>query len=150
MVSEKDSTNNADHPISRLPASAISVLRASGAAMLSLKQKFGRQASDFAYQLVARSLATNAGNRHLTRFTESFDIVLWTFDYPGWHVRYASPSVGKLYGRLPSAFRRNPQLWQEYLHPGDRSRVAAICSRITAMESETFQCRIIHQDGDVR
>lgn len=86
----------------------------------------------------------------LTGMIDSIDEVLWTFEFPGWRIRYVSPAVARVYGRSAEAFHADPHLWLKSVHPADRQRVIAISRQIIAHGRQSFQYRIVRPDGEAR
>ena len=48
--------------------------------------------------------------------------VVWSLQYPDFTPIFLSPSVKSLYGYTVEQFEENPNLWQEIVHPEDRTR----------------------------
>ena len=118
--------------------------------MKSVGRRWLLLASVFKQRITQYDLFKRVNSKHLTGFIEYFDVVLWTFEYPSWRVNYVSPSIEKLYGHQARNFQCDPHLWLECIHPADRQRVVAISRKITEIESQTCQYRILRPDGEVR
>src|SRR5262249_48245176 len=56
---------------------------------------------------------------------EALPAVAWTMALPEERLLEVSPAVETLFGYQPAAFRSNPSLWEELVHPADRERVRA-------------------------
>lgn len=107
-----------------------------------------RQASEERADAVAHSLQSR--EKQLTEVMESIDEVLWTSDFPGGAIRYVSPAVERVYGRLPSDFYENTDLWLTCMHPEDRERVGAFFALSGKQDKASIHCRIVRPDGAVR
>lgn len=107
-----------------------------------------RQASEERADAVEHSLQSS--EKHLTEVMESIDEVLWTADFPDGKIRYASPAVERVYGRLASDFYANPNLWLACIHPEDRKRVGAFFALSRKQGKASIHCRIVRPDGAVR
>jgi len=63
---------------------------------------------------------------------------------------YISPAYEKIWGRSLDELRQNPQIWQESIHPDDRSRVEASLQLQFQGESVRREYRIVRPDGAIR
>ncbi len=64
---------------------------------------------------------------------------------------YVSPSCERITGYKPEDFRNNPGLFEEIVHPADRSMVAShLMEANEQSESTPFDFRIITRDGEQR
>ncbi len=80
----------------------------------------------------------------------SLDDVVWSVA-PGSHeVIYQSPAAHKVYGYPAQAFRDNPNLWAEVVHPDDYARVRAFLDELLVEDELEMEYRIIRPDGEVR
>jgi diguanylate cyclase (GGDEF)-like protein/PAS domain S-box-containing protein len=80
----------------------------------------------------------------------SLDDVVWSVA-PGSHeVIYQSPAASKVYGYPAQAFRDNPNLWAEVVHPDDYARVRGFLDELLLKNELEMEYRIIRPDGEVR
>ena len=56
---------------------------------------------------------------------QALPAVAWTMALPEERLLEISPLVERLFGYQPAAFRPQPELWDELVHPADRERVRA-------------------------
>jgi nitrogen-specific signal transduction histidine kinase/ActR/RegA family two-component response regulator len=89
---------------------------ASGRTMLLLQ--------DTSSMLRVRAALRSADQLHHAVF-EALPEVAWTMALPEERLLEISPSVERLFGHQPAAFRQRPELWEELIHPADRERVRA-------------------------
>ncbi len=81
---------------------------------------------------------------------ESMDRVLWSFAPDMSSVFFASDSSKKLFGHEAAAFRANPRLWLELIHPEDRPQAEEALDRIIHSGAGAMEYRIVHPDGETR
>ena len=74
--------------------------------------------------LRAREAVASADRLHHAMF-EALPEVAWTMALPEERLLEVSPSVERLFGYQPAAFRDHPELWFEVVHPAERERVRA-------------------------
>jgi diguanylate cyclase (GGDEF)-like protein/PAS domain S-box-containing protein len=96
------------------------------------------------------SYALRNNEAQLSGIIESINEVLWTFEFPGWRIKYVSRAVERVYGRSADAFYGDPHLWLKSVHPADRQRVLALKHRIVETGRHAFQYRIVRPDGEIR
>jgi PAS domain S-box-containing protein len=81
---------------------------------------------------------------------ESMDRVLWSFAPDMSSVFFASDSSKKLFGHEAAAFRANPRLWLELIHPDDRQQAEDALDRIIHSGAGAMEYRIAHPGGETR
>jgi PAS domain S-box-containing protein len=79
---------------------------------------------------------------------EQLPLITYTEDPETGEILYVSPQLEQVYGYTPEAWKRDPHLWEQRLHPDDRERV------IAANEADTgdtwgIDYRSIARDGHV-
>ena len=74
--------------------------------------------------LRAREAVRHADRMHHALF-DALPEVAWTMALPEERLLEVSPSVERLFGYQPAAFREHPELWEELVHPAERERVRA-------------------------
>jgi PAS domain S-box-containing protein len=74
--------------------------------------------------LRTRSALRSAEQLHHAMF-EALPAVAWTMALPEERLIEVSPAVERMFGYQPAAFRSDPELWTELVHPADRERVRA-------------------------
>jgi two-component system, cell cycle sensor histidine kinase and response regulator CckA len=74
--------------------------------------------------LRAREAVRSADRLHHAMF-DALPEVAWTMALPEERLLEVSPSVERLFGYQPAAFRDHPELWEELVHPAERERVRA-------------------------
>jgi len=80
----------------------------------------------------------------------SLEDVVWAAEVPGSSMLYMNRAAEDVYGRPPSAFMRDPDLWRDVVHPDDRE-MAAVSSRMLFRDgSVETTYRIIRPSGEVR
>jgi nitrogen-specific signal transduction histidine kinase/ActR/RegA family two-component response regulator len=74
--------------------------------------------------LRAREAVKSADRLHHAMF-DALPEVAWTMALPEERLLEVSPSVERLFGYQPAAFKDHPELWEELVHPAERERVRA-------------------------
>src|SRR5438093_4502158 len=69
--------------------------------------------------------AARSGDRLHQAMLEALPEVGWTMALPEERLLEIGPAVERVFGYQPAAFRENPALWDELVHPADRERVRA-------------------------
>jgi diguanylate cyclase (GGDEF)-like protein/PAS domain S-box-containing protein len=93
-------------------------------------------------------IALRATEEKLSSILDSVDNVVWSANEDGFI--YLNSVVEKIYGRPPSAFYRNRDLWFEVVHPDDQARVRHAHATVARQSSVTQEYRILRPDGEVR
>jgi PAS domain S-box-containing protein len=73
--------------------------------------------------------------------------VVWSATAPTFEMLYMSTAVHTLYGRSPSEFAANPNLWFEVVHPDDRAGVEHASQALLHSGSKDLEYRILQPDG---
>ncbi len=76
--------------------------------------------------------------------------VVWSLSYPDFLHLFVSVSAESLFGQAPEAFRSNPGLWTELLHPDDRATLDQLKRDLADRGYAYRECRIIRPDGALR
>ncbi len=76
--------------------------------------------------------------------------VVWSIDARTSDLLYINPAVQQVYGREPSEFYRDANLWVSLIHPDDRQHLEGFRQRILAHDADETEYRIIHRDGSIR
>ncbi|MBK6631391.1 MAG: PAS domain S-box protein [Betaproteobacteria bacterium] len=100
--------------------------------------------------LVARERTLVETQEMLDILLDSMDRVLWSFTPDMSTVLFASESTRKVFGHDSSAFRANPGLWLELMHPDDRKLVEATADRIALSGTGAMEYRVLRPDGETR
>ncbi|MEW5863960.1 MAG: EAL domain-containing protein [Pseudomonadota bacterium] len=110
-----------------------------------------------ALEIARERAAKRAAERELARVRErlqsifeSLPDVLWSMELPAERIEYVSPACVAIYGRPPTEFLANPDLWLECVHPQDRAAVIEARRRLIEGAGYGVEYRIVRPDGEVR
>jgi PAS domain S-box-containing protein len=100
--------------------------------------------------LAERERALVEARETLDGLLESVDRVLWSFAPDLSAMLFASESSRKLFGHEAAAFRADPRLWLELIHPDDRGQAEATVRQIARSGAGVMECRIVRPEGETR
>ena len=106
-----------------------------------------------AVDISAQVAAQQALQRQEQQFRElhqSLSEVLWLLSPDGREVLYVSPAFEQVYGLQAQAFRHDPSLWMERVHPDDRALAQQSSQQLFSLGQADSQYRICLPDGQVR
>lgn len=86
----------------------------------------------------------------LESLLNSIEGVVWSVCCDTLEIVYISPFVEELYGYPVEAFRENPNLWLEVIHPADQPKMENAYDSLLAQGKQIFEYRIIRPDGQIR
>ena len=97
----------------------------------------------------ANEEALRVSEERFRQIAEHVEDAFWIADPGKGAIHYISPAYGRIWGRSAEDLCRDPGVWMEAMHPGDRERMlAAAPARASGGYDEEF--RIVRPDGDVR
>ena len=99
-------------------------------------------------KLVAEAL--HQSQERLNGILQSIDDVVWSVSGTTSEVLYLSPAVETIYQIPSSTFFENFHLWQEVIHPKDRSLVNLAFQNSLETGSTDVEYRIVRPSGEVR
>jgi PAS domain S-box-containing protein len=99
-------------------------------------------------KLVAEAL--HQSQERLNGILQSIDDVVWSVSGTTLEILYLSPAVETIYERHSSAFFENFNLWQEVIHPQDRSVLDLAFKTSLETGSTDLEYRIVRPSGEVR
>jgi PAS domain S-box-containing protein len=126
------------------PGTYVGLLLFVGTAILLIEFSMARRRSQHA-------LAESEGRFRL--MAEHIPEVLWIEALEPHRLLYASPSFERVWGRPVADVYREPDLWQQAIHPEDRQRIGAMyASWLDDGADDRFDCeyRIVRPDGATR
>jgi PAS domain S-box-containing protein len=80
----------------------------------------------------------------------SLEDVVWAAEVPGSDMVYMNRAAERVYGRPPSAFIGDPDLWHEVVHPDDRKAAARSSEALLEDGNVETTYRVLRPDGEVR
>jgi PAS domain S-box-containing protein len=94
---------------------------------------------------------THSDQQILTDLLDSVRDVVWTTTGDGDRFLFINSAVEHVYGLTREAFKQNPLIWLEVVHPEDRERVQRESKRLNqGASSVELEYRILRPDGSVR
>ena len=94
--------------------------------------------------------ALRESEEKLAGILNSIDDVVWSTSLKKSELIYLSPSIEKLCGRTPDEFERDRTLWENFVHPEDRSRIWNMYQQTLKTGFGEYEHRIIRSDASVR
>ncbi|MBW4641640.1 MAG: EAL domain-containing protein [Goleter apudmare HA4340-LM2] len=94
--------------------------------------------------------ALQESKQRLDGILSTLEDAVWSISADTFATLYLNPAVGKIYGRSPSEFFANNNLWFEVIHPEDQPRVQAAIQPLLSIGKQELEYRIIRPDGQVR
>lgn len=86
----------------------------------------------------------------MTALLDNIDSAFSSYSVREGSYLYLSRGVEQVYGRPPEAFVRDPDIWNEFVHPDDLERFLADRERLLREGSIEIEYRVVHPDGRVR
>ena len=80
----------------------------------------------------------------------NIDVCVWSSDFDYKQVFQVSSACNKIYGYSQEDFKKNPNLWNELVHPEDRDQVVAMQSKLAEGQTINLEYRIIDAAGNVK
>jgi len=81
---------------------------------------------------------------------DSIDTVVWSGSLDPFAIDDVGRGAERLYGHASAAFRADPRLWLQVVHPEDRPRVAARQDALRSTGTSATEYRIVRPDGSLR
>src|SRR5581483_865812 len=81
---------------------------------------------------------------------DSIDTVVWSGSLDPFAIDDVGRGAERLYGHASAAFRADPRLWLQVVHPEDRPRVAARQDALRSQGTSATEYRIVRPDGSLR
>jgi PAS domain S-box-containing protein len=81
---------------------------------------------------------------------QSLEDVVWSIALDSSRTFFVSSATESVYGRSPSEFEANPQLWLDVIHPDDRAQVKTAFSNSMTTGHFNLEYRICRIDGEIR
>ncbi len=123
---------------------------------VSLVRDGARQPNFFIAQIqdiTRRKQAEQALKETVERFdllTSQLSDVVWSATVDGSRLLYLNHAIEKVFGISEEAFRSNPGLWLEMVHPDDRAIAEASHQELFATGQGQAEYRIVRPDGEAR
>ncbi|MDD5051825.1 MAG: EAL domain-containing protein [Sulfuricurvum sp.] len=102
------------------------------------------------YQANELSALLSSKNNELEEILGSIDEVIWYIDNKTLSLQYVNNAVEEIFGFTQEKFLTDKSLWQEQIHPDDRSLVKMFFETLIAGQSHEIRFRIIRHDGEIR
>ncbi|MDJ0389090.1 PAS domain S-box protein [Roseomonas sp. E05] len=99
---------------------------------------------------VQAAAALAASESRFRRFAEASPDVMWMTDPATGRVEFVSPAFERIWGVAQERFGSQPHLWEEMIHPADRSRIEAMQQSRQGAETFEIEYRIQRPDGTQR
>jgi PAS domain S-box-containing protein len=94
--------------------------------------------------------ALRSSEEQMRGILSTIDDVVWSVSLPDSKVLYLNPAAEKFLGRPVAAFKQNPLLWMESVHPEDRVRALAAQEAALRWGTAEYEYRVARPDGSVR
>ncbi len=94
--------------------------------------------------------ALEAAHSQLKVLFDTLDEEFFSFDVVNNRLLLISPACEKIYGVAAEEFMRNPDVWQNAVHPDDRHLVNFLDPELQKGKSVAVEYRIVRPDGDIR
>ncbi len=85
----------------------------------------------------------------LTSILDNMTDAIYSISFSNYEPLFISPSIERIYGYTPEDFRKNRNLWDETVHPEDRSIVENGYFLVKSGYDSDFDYRITRKDGRV-
>ncbi|RRR76543.1 MAG: PAS domain S-box protein [Candidatus Viridilinea halotolerans] len=86
----------------------------------------------------------------LSSILNAMEEVIWSVRWPDFVPIFITPSVERLYGISHQAFMANGRLWEECIHPDERTIVARILTDLANTDEYSAQYRIVTRTGTIK
>jgi PAS domain S-box-containing protein len=86
----------------------------------------------------------------LQSILKSLDDCIWSASLDGAQIHFLSQAVERIWGRPPSDFYNDPQLWLETAHPDERSKVEEAFKALLEAGELDIEYQIMRPDGATR
>jgi PAS domain S-box-containing protein len=86
----------------------------------------------------------------LQSILKSLDDCVWSASLGWTQIHYLSHAIERIWGRSPSDFYANPQLWLETVHPDERAKVEEAFKALLEAGELDIEYRIARPDGATR
>ncbi|WP_066381187.1 sensor domain-containing protein [Anabaena sp. CA = ATCC 33047] len=94
--------------------------------------------------------ALQESKQRLDDLLNSLEDIVWSIAADTFETLYINPAVYQMYGRSPSEFMENANLWFEIIHPEDQPLVSQAIPPLLLNGSQDVEYRIIKPDGEIR
>jgi two-component system sensor kinase FixL len=87
---------------------------------------------------------------HLEHIIDSINDVVWSISPSGDRVLFVNSAWERVFGHSHIEAQNNPGLWQQTIHPEDRSLATEALATLLAKDELDLEYRIVRPDGEVR
>lgn len=87
---------------------------------------------------------------HLEHIIDSINDVVWSISPSGDRVLFVNSAWERVFGHSHLEAQNNPGLWQQTIHPDDRSQAIDALTTLLAKDQLNLEYRIVRPDGEVR
>jgi len=101
-------------------------------------------------QAAELSLLLNSKHQEIEDILSSIDEVIWYINNQTLSLQYVNNAVETIFGFTKETFLSDTTLWQQQIHPEDRSLVQMFFETLAPGKSQEIRFRILHCDGEVR
>lgn len=106
--------------------------------------------NEMAESLYKNTTELNLAQQQFRELVEQVPSVIYTYDFEQNKVKYISPRIEELIGIASETFQTQPNMWQQFIHPDDREKVAqTLLQGFQTAQSMTIEYRMLHTDGHV-